>query len=348
MSRILALHASSHDQSIMLQQVWPELVQVFEVRSDDVFYFNDALDRQLLYRAMEQFGSPQAIITDIEGTEEDLGIANYYVPAYLECGLRVLPDVKPSPVIQPFPIGDLDTRHCFNFMVIKKMLERYLLLKMISWYQLDNYRYTCSDQFENFNLSPVLHDLDKYDESFKQHLLAPQTDIRPFHKNLEAPGINSCQYIWSQVSHVYESVAVSLVTEASSDGQPNFVFTEKSFWAFLGMTFPIWVGNKGQARQAQRMGFDTFDDVIDHSYQDQSCVIERCRMAIDHNLEILTDLDLARNLRQKHHERLVHNRQHILEGGFSAWVENQLNSLPDPIRQPVTEHFNHIFHRVGH
>jgi hypothetical protein len=145
---------------------------------------------------------------------------------------------------------------------------------------------------------------------------------------------------------MYESVAVSLVTEASSDGEPNFVFTEKTLWAFLGLTFPIWVGNKGQARQAQAMGFDTFDDVIDHSYQDQSSVIERCRLAIERNLPVLTDLSLAADLRQKCHSRLMQNRQHILQGGFSAWVENQLNMLPDTIRQPMTEHLNSNFNRV--
>jgi hypothetical protein len=331
----------------MIYQLGPSFQQVFGVERDDFFYFGDSFDQQHLYRAIEQFGSPQAIITDVEGTEQDLGILNYSVPVFLKYSLGILIDDVSSSIEQHFPLGEITNQHCFNFMVIKKRLERYLLLKMISWYELDDYRYTCSDQFDNFNFSRWLPNLDKYDESFKRHLLAPQTAIKPFHQNLQAPGMNSWPYIWSQVRHVYESVAVSLVTESSSNGEPNFVFTEKSLWAFLGLTFPIWVGNKGQARQAQRMGFDIFDDVIDHGYQDQSCVIERCRMAIEHNLELLTDLDLVTNLRSKHHARLMHNRQHILEGGLSAWVEKQLNSLPDSIRQSLTEYQEQMFCRVG-
>ncbi len=57
--------------------------------------------------------------------------------------------------------------------------------------------------------------------------------------------------------------------------------TEKTEKCFLLKQLPIWIGARGQAEMARDLGFDLFDDLIDHSYDVEQNPILRLTMAID-------------------------------------------------------------------
>ena len=79
--------------------------------------------------------------------------------------------------------------------------------------------------------------------------------------------------------------AVALISE-SADFQKASVFTEKTLYALMALNFPLFIGGYGHADQLTRMGFDVFDDIIDHSYQYKETLFERCYYAFYNNLEL--------------------------------------------------------------
>ncbi|NBO23558.1 PepSY domain-containing protein, partial [bacterium] len=107
--------------------------------------------------------------------------------------------------------------------------------------------------------------------------------------------------------------AVSLISEPHGDLTAS-VFTEKTIFAIMGLTFPIFVGGVGNADYLKKVGLDVFDDIIDHSYQFLPTLAERCYYALKNNIKILTDLNLAKQLRTKNLDRLLKNRDLLYTG----------------------------------
>jgi hypothetical protein len=69
----------------------------------------------------------------------------------------------------------------------------------------------------------------------------------------------------------------------------------------------IWVGSYKAAECAKRLGLDIFDDIIDHSYQYIEHPGKRSVEAILRNIDLLTNLDMQIDLRNKLYQRLNDN-----------------------------------------
>ena len=137
--------------------------------------------------------------------------------------------------------------------------------------------------------------------------------------------VGNCVDNWiSAHRNLCTSSAVCLLTESFSNHQKNYTFTEKTLYGILGLNFLIWAGNYGQAQVAKSMGIDIFEDVIDHSYQYENTIFERCYFAIQRNLEILTNLEYAKHIRFENSDRLISNRNYMLNGGFTQWVKQEI------------------------
>jgi hypothetical protein len=216
------------------------------------------------------------------------------------------------------------TDYCFNFSANRKRINRFIMIKLIEWFGLTNMDYTWSGADTNFDMSIIIQEMNSvqdppWTKEFQSFILSPitiqkkwinvrgdtvngKTQIRP--RNFTAP--------WhAGLDQLYLNSAVSLISE-SIDYQPGAGYTEKTAFALLGQTFPIWIGGKYQAEQFAKLGYDVFDDVIDHSYQYRDTLIERCYYAIADNLNILKDLQHAAELRTSMVERLAANRQKLL------------------------------------
>jgi hypothetical protein len=61
------------------------------------------------------------------------------------------------------------------------------------------------------------------------------------------------------------------------------------------------------------MGYDMFDDIIDHSYDYEPNPFYRLKMAIDLNIDILTNKDLAISLYSKNRMRLDNNIENYIK-----------------------------------
>jgi hypothetical protein len=113
------------------------------------------------------------------------------------------------------------------------------------------------------------------------------------------------------VSHLLRQCAVNIVAESSAQNEDNvwrscFV-TEKTFKAFGMLQLPIWWAVPGLVSQVRNMGFDVFDDIIDHGYD--SIVDQSQRLdAVIEQLNKLSKLDLG-GLRLQQKSRLLSNWQ---------------------------------------
>jgi hypothetical protein len=228
--------------------------------------------------------------------------------------VTLTPDLAPS----------VQTDYCFNFSVNRKRVNRFLMMKIIEWFGLSNMNYTWSGADFNFDLSVIIQEMKSikspvWADDFQSFVLAPIAIEKKWIKvqgdtAVEATHIRPVdnQSAWhAGLDQLYSTSAVSLISE-SIDYQAGAGYTEKTSFAVFGRTFPLWVGGKYQAEQFAKLGYDTFDDVIDHSYQYRDTLIERCYHAIADNLRILTDLEHAAVLRNSMLERLTVNRQKLL------------------------------------
>jgi hypothetical protein len=68
---------------------------------------------------------------------------------------------------------------------------------------------------------------------------------------------------------LFHSCLFNIVAETSSQTEANWrsVFlTEKTWKAIMQRQIPIWFGVPGLVEHVRSLGFDTFDDVLDHEY----------------------------------------------------------------------------------
>jgi len=104
----------------------------------------------------------------------------------------------------------------------------------------------------------------------------------------------------------YSESVLSLVCEPAFF-EPGFMFTEKTVQAYISGHFVIWPGGYKSEACASKFGFETFNDIIDHSYQFIKCPIERTVAALNMNRRIIFDLEYQKELYFKNYEKLMHN-----------------------------------------
>ena len=221
---------------------------------------------------------------------------------------------------------NFNSNYCFNFLINKKQLNRYYLIKFVEWFKLTNFNYTWSGIGRTTDLSNELNDIDRHfaDPDFKYHLLRgidlPEKFIKittavqdEVNNNVAVYKYGDNRDVWHKVLQpMLSETVVSLITESVRNEKTAHI-TEKTLFAVLAHTFPIWVGGYGQADAWKNTGFDVFDDIIDHSYQYQDTLVQRCYLAIKNNLKILTDIEYAQNLRQQNQDRLLANQENLIK-----------------------------------
>jgi|APSaa5957512493_1039668.scaffolds.fasta_scaffold23003_3 hypothetical protein len=62
------------------------------------------------------------------------------------------------------------------------------------------------------------------------------------------------------------NLVVETSSQTDSDSWTEIFITEKTFKAIAYRQIPVWFAVPGTVEEVRRLGFDTFDDIIDHSY----------------------------------------------------------------------------------
>jgi len=298
-----------------------EIVKKYENQYKDYLLmepFEFWLSQEAINHCTQTYGKPNAIMnTFYHRIDLETDIPVYLVP--LDFYNLVTPLVNVA-IVDSYQIK---TTKSFNFMANRKRINRHLLIKLLEHFDLvSNAEYTWSGSDPNFDLSKILKELDSISAPWAEHVRSTILDpikIQPRWVKTESDSTHALVNIttlntqaWAQgLNSIFNTTAVSLISE-SIDYQNGIGFTEKSAYPLLGLNLPIWVGGKYQSEEFEKLGYDVFNDYIDHSYQHCDSLIERCYRAIADNYKILSDVNAAADIRQKLMPRLLANRQLFL------------------------------------
>jgi hypothetical protein len=311
---------------------------VSKISSNDLVYFTDVYSQRRVNEIVDLYGHPAAVAADVECTMLPTNLPTFFIPQ-LYRGFATWTYIVND---QPWPEYQTAT-HCFNFSINKCDPVRTLILRLIEWFKFDSYQYTWSGRGAVEDMSGIINEFQQISaawlsEEFRTHILGAVTTIEPrwidtnessdlaqsFRKHS-----GSSEKQWQMyLSDLIGQTAVSLITDPVTDFGKNYVFSERWVYTVSALTFNLWVGTHGQAEQAQRMGFDIFDDVIDHSYQYHDTVLERCYYALEKNRQILSDLDKANTYKSTRKNRLLKNRELMLSNAVAGWVDQQIDQMP--------------------
>jgi len=122
--------------------------------------------------------------------------------------------------------------------------------------------------------------------------------------------------------HIFYTNAVNVVCETMElDSQP-INLSEKTFKAFAWHQIPLWHASPGTVQLVRDLGFDVFDDIIDHSYdslpyeQRKDFVVQQM-----HNFQqTYPTTESLSKLKRNIWSRLVANNQRV-----EYWVEYESN-----------------------
>jgi hypothetical protein len=137
---------------------------------------------------------------------------------------------------------------------------------------------------------------------FNKKLMLPKYWIGDYYENFS----NSQHFSKYLFKELFSKSAVSLITEPTFFEKGNHI-SEKTIMSIYSGHFLIWVGGWKAEESARLLGLDTFDDVIDHSYQYIEHPTMRCVEAIIRNLNFLNDLSSQISLREKFKNRFNDN-----------------------------------------
>ena len=325
---------------------------VKHIQSDDIFHRYDVFELEDMAGLFEHKGFPAVFVSDHVTHYEDFfsQVKFLGLPMYLE-------NERKRWTLDEFVDVNITTHNCFNFMINKKQVNRHLCIKLVELFGFKNFIYTYSGVDNNFDCSDIVREHQLLGErsplspdQFGKILAPITTDARFYNPSQQdvdsmsagdqyeshtaaghsgvsknAHGNNRHHWEWG-CKELFLTSAVSLITE-SLHYQKASTFTEKTLFALLGLNFPIWVGGGNrQAEQWKKIGFDTFDDVINHDYQHCDTLLERCVYAITQNLQILSDLEYATSMREKHLSRLENNRRLILSGQLGKYIDAKVET----------------------
>ena len=325
-----------------------KLEHIDQFQPGDIFFVPGLVPPRALKHWIRTYGTPDFIVCDQAGEVIIDGLKIYSAPLRglafsFERFQRIDHNVLPRQV---------NTDFCFNFFVATiDRCNRSLLVKLIEYFKLDCCSYLLQDERTDHDMQKVITEWQSIDTTdlpldCRSALLSPITLPAKYNKNYIIGGEyleNYRQYEWQDnLELLFAPTAVSLVSEPWFDSQLASIFTEKTMYAIMGLTFPIFVGGYKHADYLKKVGLDMFDDVINHDYQYRTTLIEQSYYAIKDNLHILTNLPLAQSLRKTHLNRLLKNRDLLYENILTDHVFKEVDTWPEPLRSSINSYWYFI------
>ena len=311
---------------------------------DDVFVVPGMIEPTVLRHWLEKYGHPGYIVMDQAGDIKIDDLKIYSVPLR---GLAFSFE-KFEKLNQSELLSTPDTKFCFNFFVNENLnVNKYILIKLVEYFKFDCFDYVLNTDKKLCNVRSLLDQLSHLPNNellkeFRHKILKPIALDTKHNKNYSLTGIPCIVNQWTDnLDTMFDQSAVSLISEPHGD-QIASIFTEKTMFAIMGLTFPIFVGGYGNADYLKQVGLDTFDDIIDHSYQFLPTLPERCFYAFKNNMHILSDLALAKQLRQTHLNRLLKNRDLLYDQILIKHVYKVVDGWPDPLKSVIKPYFEFV------
>lgn len=156
------------------------------------------------------------------------------------------------------------------------------------------------------------------DQPEQQHDLLPHIADNVFNVVLEGViGHNPASY---SVNSDTSSTGGRYLTVNSDRMMP----TEKTTKAFAMNQIPIILATPGMVHTLRSMNFDMFDDVIDHSYDEENCIENRMNMILEQLKKVCEkDLGYWQEFILNNKTRFHHNQQHVIRTSDHLHEQNK-------------------------
>lgn len=270
--------------------------------------FNHWTDRQtagakLLSETARAYPEKRFVIfTSIENLQAEINEPNVQI---VQWGGDIVNQFELYPGLEPVLNKNFDNPQHYISLNRHSRIHRLVLLSYLYGLELDQFgkiTFLSQTALKSTNL------LDQIDWRFStRHQQDRKIILDGYTKICQQPDITPIKvnsvYIASNNDNVrnfnlhlrpmYENSVVEVVTE-SSFSAPGFNLTEKTQNAFYACNFPIVLGGRGIVQHLRDLGFDMYDDVIDHSYDSVANPFDRIIAAVKNNQRLLCDADYAR------------------------------------------------------
>jgi hypothetical protein len=165
-------------------------------------------------------------------------------------------------------------------------------------------------------------------ESFNRPVLSEYNSMIPGYKlPILLDGIvprGQLSIIHDQTNAIFRNCLFNIVVESGSqtDSQSwrSQYITEKTFKAFGLRQIPIWMAVPGLVSHVKAMGFDLFEDIIDHEYDTIVDEDQRQQKVVEQIIQLdqLYSLDKCKQLRTQLGNRLENNYQLLISRGIDG------------------------------
>lgn len=188
------------------------------------------------------------------------------------------------------------------------LLNKEGLLNDINW----SFVPTEDKNFDSNFLNDVL-EKDEIDEMFinglDYKLSDYERDIYPIDENNKGQVSQTLTHIENFESYI--NSYANITTESAFDRQKNTIhISEKSFKPFFYYQFPIMVASQHHIKKMKELyGLDFFDDIIDHSYDNEPDHKKRLKMIVKEIKRINDNKDLFVRFYRNNQDRFEKNKQ---------------------------------------
>jgi hypothetical protein len=209
----------------------------------------------------------------------------------------------------------------FNFSINKPRKHRKFLLREIERLGLTSYRHSLAWKYNQIN------DIKVTDYKFGPET---QEDFRINNGSFK----NAFTYD-KLLKPIFQETCISIITEPCFYEKEALV-TEKTIMAFMGGTIPIWFGGWRNAKALSKLGFDVFEDLVDHSYETLEDPYERCTQSLERNLHLF-DLEKMQKIIKDNQHRLQYNLELLMSNTFLQKCFAQVRQSQEPLRSSLLQ-----------
>jgi hypothetical protein len=192
-----------------------------------------------------------------------------------------------------------------RILLLLELLKRNSLFKEMNHISFLLYN---SDKFdEEFYLDYINGILDKKDITLEEYnILTGFTKHLPMSVNGESGNAPNTTIHGISFNKILNLVTENVVELECGDNKHNTITVTEKAWIPLRIhQIPVYISKRGYVNQLRKLGFDLFDDIVDHSYDDELDPKRRIKLAVD-EVERLQKIDLL-SFYNKNYSRFVKN-----------------------------------------
>lgn len=220
-------------------------------------------------------------------------------------------------------------RYLSSMYLLGKGFEKFGYLNLDPGEILEHESWDSWLEWWRYNDHPIIFDIEEHFPILKSGFYKIKQKIgyieRIYSTDTSTPKNNSANF-QEHLLPLYQNSLVEIINETIWFPDAGGIISEKYLNSVYGKNFPIIVGVADSVNSIRDMGFDVFDDIIDHSYDEIPSPTKRLISAFKLNERILCDFNYTKHCWDSCQERWTSNvaLAKTMENTAKKRLENQL------------------------